>query len=144
MPLFSVSEVLSNGRSALLNDFITPAGMAAWLLQLATLTVPGMIFSSFAIAASFVIQFPERPWLALAAPIYLLPLVFLTFILVLLSTITHMATTWAFEQIFGKPEPTKLLHRIGYFALSIPIWVLVALIFGTGDEADCSGPSRYC
>jgi hypothetical protein len=142
MPIYSLSEVTAEGRKALAGGFINPAGVIAWLLQLAVFTIPGVIVSSIAIAIYLLPHFPERPWLALAAPIYLLPLAFLAFMF--LSAFTDLATQWVFERTFGKPNPEKMSHRIAYFLVSIPIWALLALLFGSGGDGICSGPARYC
>jgi hypothetical protein len=130
MPLYSVSEVGANGRKALVSGFINPAGVVAWLLQLLVFTTPGLIVSALAIAVMLYTQFPERPWLIIAAPFYLLPLAFLAFIFMVLSTFTDLATEWAFGHLWGAPDPAKLSHRVGYFMLSVPIWILVTVAFG--------------
>lgn len=144
MPLYSISEVGASGRKALVSGFINPAGIVAWLLQLLVFTTPGLIVSALAIAVILFTQFPDRPWLAITAPIYLLPLVFLAFIFMVLSTFTDLATEWAFGKLWGEPDPARLSHRVGYFMLSVPIWILVTAIFGYGDSGGCSGPARYC
>ena len=144
MKLYSISEVLANGRKAFVIGFINPAGVVAWLLQLLVFTTPGLIVSGVAIAVALFTQFPDRPWMAIAAPIYLLPMVFLTFIFMALSTFTDLATEWVFGKLWGVPDPEKLSHRFGYFMLSGPIWILVVLIFTIGDGGPCYGPARHC
>lgn len=144
MPLYSISEVTTDGRKALLDGFINPSGIAAWILQLMVLTTPGAIVTSLAIAVRIFTKSPDRPWMALFAPIFLLPLVFVAFIFMFVSTFTDLATEWLFTRTWGKPDPTNLLHRVGYFLLSVPVWIAIALIFGSGGDANCSGPARYC
>ncbi len=144
MPLYSISEVRADGRKALLSGFINPSGIAAWFLQLMVLTTPGAIVTSLAIAVGLFIKFPDRPWIALFAPIFLLPLAFAAFVFMFVSAFTDLATEWLFARTWGKPDLTKLLHRVGYFLLSVPIWIAVAFIFGSGGDANCSGPARYC
>lgn len=130
MPLYSVSEVGADGRRALVSGFINPAGVAAWSLQLLVFTTPGLFVSVAAVAVVLYSQFPERPWLMIAAPLYLLPLVVLAFALVIISTITNLATEWAFRKLWGKPDPAKVAHRVGYFMLSVPLWISITFIFG--------------
>lgn len=144
MALYSVNEVTTDGREALLTGFINPSGIAAWVLQLTVLTTPGAIVTSLAIAVGLFTNYPDRPWIVLLAPILLLPLAFIAFIFMFLSTFTDLATEWLFTRTWGKPDPTKLLHRVGYFLLSVPVWIVIAFIFGSGGDANCSGPARYC
>jgi len=144
MPLYSISEVTTDGRKALIGGFINPSGIAAWVLQLMVLTTPGAIVTSLAIAVVIFTKSPDKPWMALFAPIFLLPLIFAAFIFMVVSSFTDFATEWLFTRAWGEPDPKNLLHRVGYFLVSVPLWIAMAFIFGSGGDANCSGPARYC
>ena len=145
MPLYSVSEVGADGHEALVSGFINPAGVIAWLLQLLVFTTPGLIVSVLVITIVTYMQFPDRPWLTIIAPLYLLPLVFLAVIFMVLSMFITHATEWVFSRLWGVPDHTNLTHRVGFFMLSVPIFVFVVVIFGFDDGGGgCLGPARYC
>lgn len=130
MPLFNSNEVLREGRDALRHGFINPAGMVAWFLQLLVFTRPGVVLSVTQTALYLLDQNPDRPALALAAPFYLLPMGFLAFSFMIVGGLTDKATEFVFMRLAGSPDPQNLLHRVSYFALSLPVFVVLAFLCG--------------
>ena len=143
LPIFSISEVVDDGLGAVRDGYVTLPGIAAWLLQLAIFTKPGFAISTLASVYYLFTTMPEEKiWLVLGAPIYLLPFAFLGFICHFLHVFTSLATDWIIALIIREPSPRNLLHKSLYFVISLPIFVLMAFIFGGDSEATCSG--RYC
>jgi len=143
LPIFSVSEVIDDGLSAVRDGFVTPPGIAAWLLQLAVFTKPGVAISMLASSYYLFTTLPEeKSWLAIAAPVYLLPLAFLGVICHFLHVFTSLATEWLIALIIREPNPRNLIHKFLFFMISLPVFVLMAFIFGGDSDPTCGG--RYC
>lgn len=130
MPLFSTKEILSEGRTSLVSGFVSPAGVVAWLLKLGVLTTPGLFVTGLAVASLLLAHSPERPWVVLTTPFLLVWLAFVGFVFGILSVFTDFLTAWAFERLIGPLNPQRLLHRIVYFSLSLPAFVLVGIVLG--------------